>query len=104
MNTIDDIIEWIENYDNPDENIEVFAYELGKMLKDMDYTAYNGGAAVGYAGVTGNYEGVSYPYWAAKELTGNQIETTLSTVKTDEVGIFINNKTSIHGGSDIVKN
>lgn len=54
--------------------------------------------------VNGNYEGVSYPYWAAKELTGNQIETTLSTVKTDEVGIFINNKTSIHGGSDIVKN
>ena len=59
MNTIDDIIEWIENYDNPDENIEVFAYELGEMLKDMDYTASNGGVAIGYAGVTGNYEEIS---------------------------------------------
>ena len=59
MNTIEDIIEWLENYDNPDENIEAFAYELGEMLKDMDYTASNGGAAVGYAGVTGNYEGIS---------------------------------------------
>lgn len=54
--------------------------------------------------INGNYEGVSYQYWAAKELTGKQIELTTSEVKTDEVGIFINNKTAIHGGSEIVRN
>lgn len=54
--------------------------------------------------IDGNYEGISYQYWAAKELTGRQIETTTSEIKTDEVGIFINNKTSIHGGSEIVRN
>lgn len=59
VNTIEDIIEWIRNYDNPNENIEAFAYELGEMLKDMDYTASNGGAAVGYAGVTGSYKDIS---------------------------------------------
>ena len=40
MNTIEEIIEWIENYKNPSGNIEKFAYELGEMLKDMDYTQY----------------------------------------------------------------
>ncbi|MDE6208949.1 MAG: calcium-binding protein, partial [Lachnospiraceae bacterium] len=59
MNTIEDIIEWIKNYENPSENIEKFAYELGEMIKDMDYTASNGGAAVGYAGATGSYKGVN---------------------------------------------
>ncbi len=59
MNTIEDIIEWIKNYDNPSENIEKFAYELGEMIKDMDYTASNGGAAVGYAGATGSFKGIN---------------------------------------------
>ena len=53
MNTIEDIIEWIENYDSPSENIEKFTAELIQMISDMDYTASNGGAAVGYAGLIG---------------------------------------------------
>ncbi len=59
MNTIEEIIEWIENYKNLSGNIEKFAYELGEMLKDMDYTASNGGAAVGYAEVTGIYDEIN---------------------------------------------
>lgn len=51
-----------------------------------------------------NYGGSPYQFWAAKELTGNQIIVNSSKVKTDEVGIFINNKTSVHGGSEIVRN
>ena len=80
MNTIDDIIEWIENYDNPGENIETFAYELGEMLKDMDYTSSNGGVAVGYAGVTGNYEGVSTGIYLTVENIVNGSNGELSFV------------------------
>ena len=58
MNTIEDIIEWIDNYDNPKEDVEKFNPELIQKITDMDYVASNGGAAVGYAGVIGYSEDV----------------------------------------------
>jgi len=58
MNTIEDIIEWIEEYDNPNDNIEKFTAELIQMITDMDYTASNRGATVGYAGLIGYSEDV----------------------------------------------
>ena len=72
MNTIEDIIEWIKDYDNPDDNIEKFTAELIQMITDMDYTASNGGAAVGYAGLIGYSEGVkSAIYLTVENLTYN---------------------------------
>ena len=35
MNTIEDIIEWIKDYDNSDDNIEKFTAELIQMITDM---------------------------------------------------------------------
>lgn len=43
-------------------------------------------------------------FWDTREMTGESRATNNSSVKTNEVGIFINNKTSINGGSQIVKN
>ncbi len=72
MNTIEDIIEWIEEYDNPNDNIEKFTAELIQMITDMDYTASNGGAAVGYAGLIGYSEDVkSAIFLTVENLTGN---------------------------------
>ena len=94
MNTIEDIIEWIENYDNPSRNIEKFAYELGEMLKDMDYTASNGGAAVGYAGATGNYDGIN---------TG--IYLTVDNVASGSKGeySFVNNGVNILNNDEFIQ-
>ena len=72
MNTIEDIIEWIDNYDNPNDNIEKFTAELIQMITDMDYTASKGGAAVGYAGLIGYSEDVkSAIFLTVENLTGN---------------------------------
>ena len=72
MNTIEDIIEWIKDYDNPDDNIEKFTAELIQMITDMDYTASNGGAAVGYAGLIGySRDTKSAIYFTVENLTGN---------------------------------
>ena len=72
MNTMEDIIEWIKDYDNPDDNIEKFTAELIQMITDMDYTASNGGAAVGYAGLIGYSKDVkSAIYRTVENLTGN---------------------------------
>ena len=72
MNAIEDIIEWIKDYDNPDDNIEKFTAELIQMITDMDYTASNGGAAVGYAGLIGYSKDVkSAIYRTVENLTGN---------------------------------
>ena len=72
MNTIEDIIEWIKDYDNPRENVEKFTAELIQMITDMDYTASNGGAAVGYAGLIGYSKDVkSAIYRTVENLTGN---------------------------------
>ena len=72
MNTIEDIIEWIKDYDNPNDNIEKFTAELIQMITDMDYTASNGGAAVGYAGLIGYSKDVkSAIYRTVENLTGN---------------------------------
>lgn len=72
MNTIEDIIEWIKDYDNPDDNIEKFTAELIQMITDMDYTASNGGAAVGYAGIIGYSKDVkSAIFLTVENLTGN---------------------------------
>ena len=72
MNTIEDIIEWIENYDSPSENIEKFTAELIQMITDMDYTASNGGTAVGYAGLIGYSEDEkSAIFLTVENLTGN---------------------------------
>ena len=72
MNTIEDIIEWIKDYDNSDDNIEKFTAELIQMITDMDYTASNGGAAVGYAGLIGYSKDVkSAIYRTIENLTGN---------------------------------
>ena len=72
MNTIEDIIEWIKDYDNPNDNIEKFTAELIQMITDMDYVASNGGEAVGYAGLIGYSEDVkSYIFLTVENLTGN---------------------------------
>ena len=72
MNTIEDIIEWIEEYDNPSENVEKFTAELIQMIMDMNYAASNGGAAVGYAGLIGYSEDVkSAIYLTVENLTYN---------------------------------
>ena len=72
MNTIEDIIEWIKDYDNSDDNIEKFTAELIQMITDMDYTASNGGAAVGYAGIIGYSKDVkSAIFLTVENLTGN---------------------------------
>ncbi len=72
MNTIEDIIEWIKDYDNPDDNIEKFTAELIQMITDMDYVASNGGEAVGYAGLIGYSKDVkSAIYLTVENLTGN---------------------------------
>ena len=72
MNTIEDIIEWIDNYDNPKEDVEKFTAELIQMITDMDYTASNGGTAVGYAGLIGYSEDVkSAIFLTVENLTGN---------------------------------
>ena len=72
MNTIEDIIEWIDNYDNPKEDVEKFNAELIQMITDMDYTASNGGAAVGYAGLIGYSEDVkSAIFLTVENLTSN---------------------------------
>ena len=72
MNTIEDIIEWIKDYDNPNDNIEKFTAELIQMISDMDYTASNGGAAVGYAGLIGYSKDVkSAIFLTVENLTGN---------------------------------
>lgn len=42
-------------------------------------------------------------FWDTREMTGESRAVNNSSVKTNEVGIFINNKTSISGGSQIVK-
>ena len=72
MNTIEDIIEWIKDYDNPRENVEKFTAELIQKITDMDYVASNGGAAVGYAGLIGYSKDVkSAIYRTVENLTGN---------------------------------
>ena len=72
MNTIEDIIEWIKDYDNSDDNIEKFTAELIQMITDMDYTASKGGAAVGYAGLIGYSEDEkSAIFLTVENLTGN---------------------------------
>ena len=72
MNTIEDIVKWIKDYDNPDDNIEKFTAELIQMITDMDYTASNGGEAVGYAGIIGYSKNVkSAIYRTVENLTGN---------------------------------
>lgn len=42
-------------------------------------------------------------YWTDKELSGESRNANSTDILTDEVGVFINNKTSIDGGSEIVK-
>ena len=72
MNTIEDIIEWIDNYDNPKEDVEKFNAELIQIITDMDYVASNGGEAVGYAGLIGYSEDVkSAIFLTVENLTGN---------------------------------
>ena len=72
MNTIEDIIEWIDNYDNPKEDVEKFNAELIQKITDMDYVASNGGEAVGYAGLIGYSKDVkSAIYRTVENLTGN---------------------------------
>jgi maltose-binding protein MalE len=72
MNTIEDIVKWIKDYDNSDDNIEKFTAELIQMIMDMNYTASNGGAAVGYAGLIGYSEDVkSAIFLTVENLTGN---------------------------------
>ena len=72
MNTIEDIIEWIDNYDNPKEDVEKFNAELIQKITDMDYVASNGGEAVGYACLIGYSEDVkSAIFLTVENLTGN---------------------------------
>ena len=67
MNTIEDIIEWIEEYDNPSENVEKFTAELIQMIMDMNYAASNGGEAVGYAGLIGYSKNVKSAIYRTTE-------------------------------------
>ena len=94
MNTIEEVIEWIKNYENPSENIEKFAYELGEMIKDMDYTASNGGAAVGYAGATGSYKGIN---------TGIYLTVDNLTARSNGEYSFVNNGVNILNNNQFEK-
>lgn len=79
---------------------QIEAYDISTLAEGestdllQTYTLYN---------IEENYGSIVYQYWYTKTETGNTVATNTSSIETDEVGIFINNKTSIHGGSDIVK-
>lgn len=45
-----EIIQWIENYKNPADNVSEFARKLVENIKEMNFTSKNNGAAIGYDG------------------------------------------------------
>ncbi len=49
-----EIIQWVENYENPADNVSEFARQLVENIKKMNFTASNNGAAIGYAGSLNN--------------------------------------------------
>ncbi|WP_164828396.1 hypothetical protein, partial [Streptococcus sp. DD11] len=56
-----DIINWIKNFDGvleTETDLAKFAAELGDQVKQMDFRAKNGGAAIAYSGWFGNEAGV----------------------------------------------
>ncbi|MGT2706880.1 hypothetical protein ACVRXQ_02840 [Streptococcus panodentis] len=59
--TKQDIIDFVKNYQgdlNEKANKAKFAAELGDQVKQMDFRAKNGGAAIAYSGWFGNESGV----------------------------------------------
>ncbi|MBP2621779.1 hypothetical protein ACVRXQ_02820 [Streptococcus panodentis] len=59
--TKQDIIDFVKNYQgklNTDGDKAKFAAELGEQIKQMDFRAKNGGAAIAYSGWFGNESGV----------------------------------------------
>ena len=107
MNTIEDIIEWIDNYDNPKEDVEKFNAELIQMITDMDYVASNGGAAVGYAGVIGYSAGVKLAIYFMAENLGDKSNRRYCFINagvkffnnSDDLIIGTNNSNRLYGGT-----
>ena len=107
MNTIEDIIEWIKDYDNPDDNIEKFTAELIQMITDMDYTASKGGAAVGYAGLIGYSAGVKLAIYFIVENLGDKSNRRYCFINagvkffnnSDDLIIGTNNSNRLYGGA-----
>jgi len=53
--TIEEILNWIENYENPLADLDEFQKELIELIKKFDFNVTEGGqkSAIGYAGGTG---------------------------------------------------
>ena len=45
-----EIIQWIKDYKRPIEDITEFSKQLVAKIKTMDFTSFNNGMAIGYAG------------------------------------------------------
>ena len=45
-----EIIQWIKEYKRPIEDITEFSKQLVAKIKTMDFTSFNNGMAIGYAG------------------------------------------------------
>ncbi|MEZ7551833.1 hypothetical protein O3621_11320, partial [Streptococcus sp. 20925_1_22] len=73
--TKQNIIDFVKNYQeklNTDDDKAKFAAELGERIKQMDFRANNGGAAIIFSGQYGNEEGVqSQIFWTVKNISEN---------------------------------
>ena len=86
------------------DNIELQPYEFWDItLLDNEENIYLDSSEMYslYKTFESGIEGSTY--WTDKELSGESRNANSTDILTDEVGIFINNKTSIEGGSEIVK-
>lgn len=74
---------------------ELSKLEIGQSTEAMTQTLYP--YSYGTSGGTVNY-------WTSKRNTGNYVTQATSTIKTEEVGIFINNKLGLdEGGSNSIQ-
>ena len=92
----EDNIKTYQKYEK--ENIEL--WNLSELDKDIPYISSPQNFFL-YKTVESSINGCTI--WEIQELTGESRNTSSTNIITNEVGIFINNKTSIDGGSTVVQ-